>query len=584
MPVKPNLAGPCALAVAAVLAGPRAWGQQVPSAGAILRQQEQAAPRRIDQLPPTPAEEAVRPVLRGTGGVHVTLKTVRFTGGQGLVPEGELQALVRSSLGQSLDLAQLQALADKVTQALKDKGWFLARAYLPEQDLTEGTLEIAILAGRLDGGLDGIVVVADGVRLDEARIRATLAGALSDVGSQGLNVAHLERALLLLNDLPGVSAQSSLEKGRDAGSTKLTVTVREKPVVSALATGDNFGNRYTGEVRAAAQVQWSDPWGRGDQFGLSALASQGIAQGAASYSLPLGAQGLRLALSGSSLHYKIGADLAALGLSGDARTAGASLSYPLVLSTRFNLRAGLGADLKALTDESSGIRLRDRRLASVTASLSGDAVDTWHGGGFNLFGVALSQGHADLGRVPSDLAADQLGPGTQGSYTKATWSLARLQKLPGAWTAYGSFSGQASAKNLDSAEKFVLGGNAGVRAYPAGEGAGDAGWLASAELRYDMAAPAVYGNLQWFAFVDTGRVTLNHSIWGPGAVTNATGSNSYQLSGAGIGVALNRAEHHSVRMFYAHALGDNPGRSTTGNYGDGRARRGRLLLTATFYL
>jgi hypothetical protein len=44
--------------------------------------------------------------------------------------------------------------------------------------------------------------------------------------------------------------------------------------------------------------------------------------------------------------------------------------------------------------------------------------------------------------------------------------------------------GQWADTNLTSSEKFSLGGNDAVRAYPTGEAPGDRGWLATAELRY----------------------------------------------------------------------------------------------------
>lgn len=577
-PVRPALVFTCILGM-----GTSAWGQGLPSAGSILRQQEQSAPRRLEQLPQPGAVEPVRPPLRSTGGLQVTLRSVRFSGAQGLATEAELRALVQDSLGRQLDIGQLQELADRVTQFLKGKGWFLARAYLPEQDLTDGELDIAILAGRLEGGLPGIGVKAEGVRLGEERIRAIVAGALSDAGNQGLNVGHLERALLLLNDLPGISAQSVLERGKEPDTTRLTVVVHETPLFSGMATGDNFGSRYTGVARATALLRWNDPLRIGDQASLNAVAARGIAMAGLNYSLPLGSRGARLGFSASSLHYRIGEELASLGLSGTAQTAGANLGYPLVLSTRFNLRATLATDFKQLVDESNGTRLRNRHIANLTGSLSGDAVDAWAGGGFSTFGLALQQGRVNLSGVASDQAADRIGPNTQGHFTKATYNLARLQKLPGAFSGYLSVNGQFAGKNLDSSEKFVLGGNVGVRAYPAGEGAGDSGWLASAELRWDAPASTTYGNLQWFGFIDAGGITLNKNVWGAGAVTNAGNANSFHLAGGGLGVALNRTGAYSLRAYWAHAIGSNPGRSLAGNFSDGRAHRGRLQLTGTLF-
>jgi hemolysin activation/secretion protein len=105
--------------------------------------------------------------------------------------------------------------------------------------------------------------------------------------------------------------------------------------------------------------------------------------------------------------------------------------------------------------------------------------------------------------------------------------------------------------------------------------------VATLELRYDLPAPTSLGRLQWFGFFDTGRITLNKTLWGAGAVTNATNSNSYGLSGAGLGVTLTQASRYSVRAFWARILGSNPGRSTAGNFSDGQASTNRFAVLAT---
>ena len=83
--------------------------------------------------------------------------------------------------------------------------------------------------------------------------------------SQELLLDGLERGLLLLNDLPGISAQAKLDPGSEPGTTRLSVDVTEGPLISGSAWADNFGNRYTGAERLNAQVNWNNPSGAGDQ-------------------------------------------------------------------------------------------------------------------------------------------------------------------------------------------------------------------------------------------------------------------------------------------------------------------------------
>jgi hypothetical protein len=70
-------------------------------------------------------------------------------------------------------------------------------------------------------------------------------------------------------------------------------------------------------------------------------------------------------------------------------------------------------------------------------------------------------------------------------------------------------SGQTASKNLDSSEKFSLGGINGVRAYPQGEASGDEGYRGTVELRHN-----VMPNVQATVFYDWGKVTINRNPFG----------------------------------------------------------------------
>lgn len=559
-----------------------ACAQTLPSAGSVLRQQEMAVPPKPAQLPPAQSKELLTtPVPAPAGEVRILVKSIRFSGAQGLASEAELQSLVQDSIGKELGSGQLQELADRVAEFLKGRGWFSARASLPEQDLTDGKLEISISTGRVDGGLQGIELKMADSRLKEQHVRAVVESALPGADTLGLNVQHLERALLVLNELPGINAQASLARGKDSNSTRLQIEIAEGTTLLSSATLDNFGSRYTGSVRGTGQLRIMDPYGAGDQVTLGAVGSAGVAMGSVGYSRPLGASGLNWGFNASTMRYSIGADLSNLDLSGSASTAGVSLGYPVLLSNNAHLRGTLAADYKALVDTGNGATLNDKRLFSAVASLTGDRVDELGGGAVNNFSLALTLGRLDLSGSASDLAADQAGPRANGSFNKFNYSLSRLQKLPGAFTLLASLNGQFANTNLDSSGKFILGGSSGVRAYPSGEGSGDSGWSGSLEARYDVPAATSFGNLQWIAFFDTGHVTLSSNVWGP--ASNAEGVNSYGLSGAGFGLTLTRAGSHTVRALWTQAVGSNPGRSLAGNNNDGLADRSRFVLMSSFY-
>jgi hemolysin activation/secretion protein len=554
-------------------------------AGTLLNQQQRQQQRLPERLPDA-QRPAQQPALTAPAGQKITLKAVRFTGAVQLTSEAELQAVVAPSIGKELDFAGLEQLAARVTDLLKAKGWFLARAYLPRQDITGGQIEIAILAGRLDGSTnqtESYRLVANDkspLRIDPSRLTAIAARQLPPGAT--VRMDQLERAMLLMNDLPGITARAHLEPGTEADSTRVVLNALEGPLFAANAWVDNYGSADTGVNQLNLAAQLNDPTHRGDQASLSLTHTEGLDLARLGYVLPLGADGLKLSGNLSSMSYEVirGTGLIA-GLKGNSTTSGLNLTYPYLRSRAANLNTSLGYTHKALKDESAAGTLRDKRLDNWSLGLSADSVDRLGGGGYNAAGLTWTQGQVDLSRNAGDASADAASYATQGSFNKWGYNLTRLQKLPGAITLFATLSGQATDKNLDSSEQFILGGPNGVRAYPGSEAMGDAGWLANLELRYDLPGATPLGQLQLTGFYDSGHITLHHDAKGV-TIPTATGDNSYGLAGWGLAVNLTKPGRYSVRAGWARKIGDNPGRSLTGLDADSSADTSRLWLQATF--
>ncbi len=553
--------GSCATAVGAV-----------PDAGQILRDQPQL-PEASAPAPLTPQEAPSAP-SRQTGGVPVDVRAIRFTGYEGLATEAELQTAVAAWNGRTITGAELQDATAAVTTLLRQKGFLLARAYLPRQDVTAGTVEIAIVQAKVDGAVG--IRRGEGSRISETRLQSLATAAVAP--DQPLQEQDLERALLLINDLPGVVGRVLLEQGGTPGTTRVSLDVSEAGLFSGSVWADNFGSRYTGALRGNGLLFLNDPTGRGDQLSFLVSGAADMAQGRATYSSPLGVSGLKGNLSGSWLTYAIGKEFAALDLEGDALTLNGWLTYPLVLRRDRGVTASLGYEFKALEDEAAGTATRDRRLSSGSLGLNGFFRDALGGGGYTAWSVSVTAGSVDLDRVASDRTQDRAGPDAAGGFSRLNLSLSRLQKLPGAFSFSAAYFGQLASGNLNSSEKLGLGGPYGVRAYPVGEASGDEGHQFNFELRHDLTLGAKAGSLQFIGFFDTGFIRLNKERWA-GDVNSATRKNSYQLSGAGVGLNYSWGNRLSLRASYAWHLGSNPGRSVEANNADGRDASGCFWVT-----
>ncbi len=515
--------------------------QQIPGAGSQLRQLE---------TPPVPPkteakiriEEATAPVSTDATSASVLVNEMRFTGAA-VYSSAELLSIARFTPGTELTLPELQAMAARITAEYRNQGYFVARAYLPAQDISNHVVTITVSEGKL-----GNVVLRNTSRLSDGLANSQLAGLES--GDQVL-IEPLESRLLLLSDVPGVKVSSTLVPGTVPGSSDLMVDVVPGRLVSGQVDFDNAGNPYTGEYRLGATVNFNNMAGRGDVLSLRAVSSgSGLNYGRASYQMMFGRATFGLAYS--RLEYELGEQFEVLGANGTATVASIFGSVPLIRSRNTNLYLGFVYDDKHLEDrlDMFPISNRDADVKVATVFLNGNRRDQFGGGGVNSFYIGLSSGSLDI-LTPLALAGDAASARTNGSYQKLVMSASRWQRLSDSWSLHASATAQMASKNLDPSEKFSLGGMDGSRGYPAGEALGDEGYLLNLEARYLLSnlSDRVPGQMHLLAFVDGGNITIDKNPW-------YVGDNKRSLSSAGVGAMWTDPGNFALRMYYAVKLGD----------------------------
>jgi hemolysin activation/secretion protein len=491
--------------------------------------------------------------LQTAPGQQVTVKSVRFVGNTLLGTE-PLAAVVQPYLNKPQSLAQLQEAADAVTQVYRQAGW-VVRAYLPQQDLTDGVLTIQVIEAVFSGAvLDG----PDSKRVDFAQI-TRIFNKQQAVG-QPLNADALDRALLLADDLPGVSVSGSLVAGQKDGETGIALKLGDEALLTGDASADNTGARSTGNARASVNLMLNSALHLGDQASASAVHTEGSDYLRLGVSAPLGSNGWRVGGSASDLRYHIiSPEFVALQSQGSSASVGLEASVPLLRSRSNNVYLSLNADHKTFHNESNATVQSDYVSRSTSVGLSGNSFDNWGGGGANSASLTWVSGNVGLGSLD---AAENAA--LEGLFTKLRYTLGRQQVVTEDLSAYAALSGQLASQVLDSSEKFNLGGASGVRAYPSSEGSGSRGQLLNLELRW-----RVLQNMTLTGFYD----------WG--SVANLDASPSYSLQGAGLGVSWQSAQGFNVKAVWAHRLGSNPNPTATGNDQDGSLSENRWWLTAS---
>lgn len=535
------------------------FAADLPSAGSQLQQ----LPTIPELRKPDPQIRIERPDAAPSvmgDDTRITVQRLRVSGAEGFT-EDELVQTSGFVAGAALNLADLRALAARISAYLQQRGYFLAQAYLPAQESQGGEIRIAVLPGQY-----GRVELRNNAGVSDALVEQ-LAGGLQ---GGAVTLAPLERRLLLLSDLPGAQVKSTLAPGGSLGASDLLVEMSPAARVTGSVEADNLGSRYTGRYRAGGTVHVNNLAGLGDVASLRAFTSaDGLNYARGSYQLQLGAT--RLGAAYAFMDYRLGKEFAVLDAHGTAKIATLYASYPVLRSRDANLYAQAHVDVKRLSDRADATgSVTDKNIHLLTLNLNGNTRDSWLGGGANYLALNWTMGQVDI-RTPSVQLADAQSARTHGHFDKLSISASRVQALAAHTSLFGALGAQWASKNLDVSEKLGLGGVGGVRAYPAGEAYGDEGYTATVELRQAIALPQGWpgGRLQVLGFYDIGSVQLNRKVY-------ASGENRRTLSGVGVGLDWLGQSGLALKLFYARKTGSEEATSVPD-------RSGRLWLQAVQY-
>ena len=521
-----------------------------------LNRAHQDPPAQVPTLMENPA----------SSGPSFTVKAFRFLGNQ-IYSNAQLSAVLQSYVDHPVQFNDLQEASAKIAQFYRLSGW-VVKTQLPPQDIANGVVTIEIIEAKfgrvkLDGPLSQ--------RVKSDKILATIEAAQKS--GAALNSKSIDRALALVGDLAGVSVQGNLVSGEKEGETDLIIALSDKAWLTGEAQTDNAGSRSTGSNRLSANVFLNSLMGWGDLLGLNMLATSGSGYVRLSETVPLGHSGLKLGLNASSLSYHlVTQDFSALNANGVATSVGLELSYPLIKSRSSSVNLALSADQKHYLNNAQGALSSDYLNTPVAITLNGLQSDAFAGGGNSLASLSLSSGRINFDRSPLQLqTTDANTTQSGGRYAKARYLFSREQSLFSGLSLYTAVSGQSANKNLDSSEKFYLGGINGVRAYPSNEAGGSKAQMANLELRSYWSE-----RLSVNVFYDYGRVIINSD----NHFVGASSLNQYALKGSGVTLGFQAPSGASVKATFAKRIGNNPNPTSSGNDQDGSLVKTRIWLNA----
>ncbi|MDC9598216.1 ShlB/FhaC/HecB family hemolysin secretion/activation protein [Xenorhabdus anantnagensis] len=205
--------------------------------------------QKFQSLPIPPAER-----VPADDTQCVTINNITFQGA-GALSESAQRNLAQPYLHHCVTLAGLKQLVRTVSNAYIAEGYITSQAYLPEQDLTEGQLRIAVI----ESGVEAIEI--------EGKPPRTAKMLFPDRVGHILNLRDIEQGLEQLNRLSSSRFTIDIQPGTQPGYS--IVHIRQQagffPGKVRLNLA-NSGQKGIGEYQASAELTLDTPLGFGEQW------------------------------------------------------------------------------------------------------------------------------------------------------------------------------------------------------------------------------------------------------------------------------------------------------------------------------
>jgi hemolysin activation/secretion protein len=453
------------------------------------------------ELPPLPAAAPAHAPLGAPA--HFILRAVRLDGNTRL-DQPSIDAIVGPYLSKTVSLADLEEIRRQLTSLYIQKGYINSGVLIPDQNVSDGIVMMSAVEGRVTD-----VNVAGTDHFNPDYFRSRLLNALQTP----FNVKDVESEQQILLQDPLIRRLNiELQPGLTPGEAQLNADVLEGQRFGLTASIADDQSPTVGEVRGQLQGSAANLLGYGDILMAQYGRSQGLNDGAASYSLPLAADDTRL-----NLHYDrngtlvIDQAVSPLDITSQSQSFGIGLSRPFYRTPEASLTLGVNAERRTAEtyllglpfsftpgSENGKTDITVLRLYQDWLSRNADyalELRSTFSVGVNLFGTTITPVE------PTSKFTTWLG---QGQYVRRVYR---------DWDAVVRSTLQLSNRPLFPLEQFPLGGIDTVRGYREYLTETDDAFFASGELRIPIGKlPLPYiskgddaGTVQFVPFYDYGR-------------------------------------------------------------------------------
>ncbi|MEM9399754.1 MAG: ShlB/FhaC/HecB family hemolysin secretion/activation protein [Verrucomicrobiota bacterium] len=476
-----------------------------------------------------------------------------------LIKTADFKEMTDKYIGQPVTLDSLDKLIDDIREFYKDKDFPVVDVAIPEQEISEGTVQIVIIEGRLGK------IVTEGNRWFGKDL--LLRNMRLEQGER-IKKSVLVDDIRYLNQNPFRDIDVVFEKGENYTETDIVLSTIDRLPFRFFFGYEDSGNDLTDDERWLAGFNWGNAFFADHLLSYQTTVSpdlNGLRAHAATYTIPffrtheLTFLGSYSSSSGDFLNS--GVKFESTGVSWQV---GARYSFPLSdpQDEHVRQRLTLGYDFKQTNN----------RFDSLGSQTSGNWIDVSQlmfaynlsqqdDLGYTLFGFQTFYSPGNFTHNNRDEFFNQNRSQSGASYTYINSRTQRVVYLPWDFRASGIISFQFADKNLASTEQLRLGGYDSVRGYDEDEVRGDEGWLVNLELQMPaISITKLFGHealddeLRFHGFWDYGVAGATVPLEG---LTPADNENpDIELSAVGMGLRYSLENYLTLRADYGFQLID----------------------------
>lgn len=475
-----------------------------------------------------PTALAPRPVVQFTsqrppsnaGSIRFRLSDIVVGGGVAF-DEAETREAYGALIGEVVTLTRIYEVAAAIQSLYREADFIFTRVVVPAQEIEGGVVRLEIIEAQVE---TVSIEEPDGevgpVREMAERMLAPLIGVANPTG------AALERAILNINELPGVTRATVIPQAAASGvrgGLDLFVNVERDPF-EAVIYADNRQTPGIGRGLIGGTATFNSYSASADTTSISyfnsfAYLSDETEEGRdgrgdlderntflIAHQRAIGIDGGMLQASALYSRSRPGDDLSLIGIEGDQFRATIGYEYPVVRTRAVDLSAAIGFEvINSQTDISNGaFQLTDDKLRVVDVSVEGLRRDAF---GYTKVDASLRRGIGAFGASEEGALLNSRSDG-DATFTTIRAEVERLVILNDELSFLARIGGQYAFDPLFASEEFAIGGLSYGRGFDPSEYTGDDGFGLLGELRY--ATPVTVADfpltVEGYGFFELGAV------------------------------------------------------------------------------